>query len=112
MKNTPIRVQGTFLSDEEIKKVVDHTIKQQKAKYDARFESRTKGNATMTNDSDAFEEPTYDEIVEFILQSKKASTSSLQRRFKIGFNRAARAMDLLEEEVLLVQVLVLNLERF
>ena len=51
----------------------------------------------MVDEQDATEEPLYDQIVEFVVSSQKASTSSLQRKFKIGFNRAARAMDLLEE---------------
>ena len=98
-ENTPIRVQGTFVSDEEIKAVVDYTISQQKARYD---ESLTidsedlKGSTTMT-EKDATEEPLYNEIVEFVITQGKASASLLQRRFRLGYNRAARAIDLLEE---------------
>ncbi len=98
-ENIPIRVQGTFLDDNEIKRVVEHTIKEQKAQYNEHLlEDREEGKTTtMVEDMDATEEPLYNDMVEFIKQTKKASTSSLQRRFKIGFNRAARAMDLLEE---------------
>ena len=46
---------------------------------------------------DDYEEPLYNEIVEFIVTQSKASASLLQRRFHLGYNRAARAMDLLEE---------------
>ena len=99
-ENTPIRIQGTFISDDEIKNVVDYTIKQQKAKYDETFtmdEEDMKGATTMTEDKDDYEEPLYNEIVEFVVTSGKASASLLQRRFRLGYNRAARCIDLLEE---------------
>ncbi len=98
-ENTPIRVQGTFVSDEEIKAVVDYTISQQKARYDESLTIEAedlKGSTTMT-EKDATEEPLYNEIVEFVITQGKASASLLQRRFRLGYNRAARAIDLLEE---------------
>jgi S-DNA-T family DNA segregation ATPase FtsK/SpoIIIE len=97
--NTPTRIQGTFISDEEIKKVVDYTIKQQKAQYDETLlmDSEEMGATTMVEEKDATEEPLYNEIVEFVVSQQKASTSLLQRRFRLGYNRAARAIDLLEE---------------
>ncbi len=97
--NTPKRIQGTFISDDDIKKVVDHTIKQQKAKYDETLlmDSEEMNATTMVEEKDATEEPLYNEIVEFVVTQQKASTSLLQRRFRLGYNRAARAIDLLEE---------------
>lgn len=98
-ENTPIRVQGTFISDEEIKAVVDYTISQQKAQYDDTYtmsEEDARG-ATTGVEKDATEEPLYNEIVEFVVTQGKASASLLQRRFRLGYNRAARAIDLLEE---------------
>ena len=98
-ENVPIRVQGTFLSDEEIKAVVDHTIKQQIARYDETLtmdDEETKAT-TMVEGNDATEEPLYNEIVEFVITQGKASASLLQRRFHLGYNRAARIIDLLEE---------------
>ena len=106
-ENTPIRIQGTFISDEEIKKVVDYTINQQKAHYDETFimsdeemHATTMVNETSSSnphEKDATEEPLYNEIVEFVVTQGKASASLLQRRFRLGYNRAARAIDLLEE---------------
>ena len=99
-ENTPIRIQGTFVSDEEIKAVVDHTIKQQTARYDmAMMMADEEMNATTMCDdmTDGDEEPLYNEIVEFIVREGKASASLLQRRFRLGYNRAARVIDLLEE---------------
>ena len=97
-ENVPIRVQGTFISDEEIKEVVDYTISQQKARYDETLtlDVEDKGATTMV-EKDAMEEPLYNEIVEFVVTQGKASASLLQRRFRLGYNRAARAIDLLEE---------------
>ena len=97
-ENIPIRVQGNFVSDEEIKAVVDYTIKQQKAKYDENLSvSKTDEGATTMVKSDDYEEPLYNEIVEFVITQGKASASLLQRRFRLGYNRAARCIDLLEE---------------
>ncbi len=97
-ENIPVRVQGNFISDEEIKTVVDYTIAQQKAKYDSSLEisEADKGATTMLSDDD-YEEPLYNEIVEFVVTQGKASASALQRRFRLGYNRAARCIDLLEE---------------
>ena len=102
-ENTPIRIQGTFISDDEIKNVVDHTIKQQIARYDETLlmdEEEMKAT-TMVDTSghghDDYEEPLYNEIVEFVVTQGKASASLLQRRFRLGYNRAARVIDLLEE---------------
>lgn len=107
-ENTPLRIQGTFISDDEIKAVVDYTIQQQIAHYDQTFlMDEEEMNATTMVDSkgssnggsheDDYEEPLYNEIVDFVVTQGKASASLLQRRFRLGYNRAARCIDLLEE---------------
>lgn len=98
-ESSPIRVQGTFIDEDEIKRVVDHTIKQQIAKYDdsLTMDDEELHATTMVDGKDDYEEPLYHEIVDFVVQGGKASASLLQRRFRLGYNRAARAMDLLEE---------------
>lgn len=98
-ENTPIRIQGTFIDDDDIKKVVDYTIAQQKARYDENLtiSDNDKGATTMVDKNDDYEEPLYNEIVEFVVTQGKASASLLQRRFRLGYNRAARCIDLLEE---------------
>ncbi len=98
--NTPIRIQGTFISEEETKAIVDFVCKQQKANYDKSLEQTIEEEHAITgveSKSDAMEEPLYDEIVDFVVEQGKASTSLLQRRFRLGYNRAARCIDLLEE---------------
>lgn len=97
-ESIPTRVQGTFISDDEIKAVVDYTISQQKAMYDNSLtvSDEDKGATTMVENDD-YEEPLYNEIKEFVITQGKASASLLQRRFRLGYNRAARCIDLLEE---------------
>lgn len=100
-ENTPQRVQGTFISEEEINAVVNHTISQQKARYDETLtmDEEEMGATTMVDSgtNDDYDEPLYNDIVEFVVTQGKASASLLQRRFRLGYNRAARAIDILEE---------------
>lgn len=98
-ENAPVRIQGAYVTDEEVQRVVDYTVGQQKVQYDDRF-SLDSANATMMHtdgDDEEYEDPLYEEIVEFVVRSGKASASLLQRKFKLGYNRAARIIDLLEE---------------
>lgn len=98
-ENSPIRIQGTFISEEETKAIVDFVCSQQKARYDETLtmdEEETHAT-TMVESKDAYEEPLYNEIVEFVVTQGKASASLLQRRFRLGYNRAARCIELLED---------------
>ena len=98
-ENTPLRVQGTYISEDEISNVVNYAIAQQKAHYDNTLlmDDEEMNATSMVDSKDATEEPLYNEIVEFVVTQGKASASLLQRRFRLGYNRAARAIDLLEE---------------
>ena len=98
-ENVPQRIQGTFISEEETKAIVDFVCSQQKAKYDNTLTVADEdANATtMVESKDDYEEPLYNEIVEFVVTQGKASASLLQRRFRLGYNRAARCIDLLED---------------
>lgn len=101
-ESIPTRIQGAWITEEEVKRIVDYTISQQKAIYDEKMlnlnqVSETKEIDANTNIKEEYDDPLYDEIVEFVITSKKASASLLQRRFKLGYNRAARIVDLLEE---------------
>ncbi|WP_294740926.1 DNA translocase FtsK [uncultured Exiguobacterium sp.] len=94
--NKPVRVQGAFLSDEEVEKVVNHVISQQKAQYvEAMIPKDVPEGETEVDDS------LYDEVVQFILTQETASTSMIQRKYRIGYNRAARLIDALEENGLI-----------
>jgi S-DNA-T family DNA segregation ATPase FtsK/SpoIIIE len=102
-ENAPQRVQGAYVSDEELQRLVDYTVSQQKAQYDERFmnlsPAKDQGNAggEVKTVEEEYDDPLYNDIVEFVVTSGKASASLLQRRFKLGYNRAARIVDLLEE---------------
>ncbi|MDF2789132.1 MAG: hypothetical protein K0S80_2230, partial [Neobacillus sp.] len=87
----PVRLQGTFVSDEEIDLVVGHVREQREPDYLFEQEELLK-KAQVTEEEDEL----FYEACEFIIEQGLASTSSLQRRFKIGYNRAARLMDMLE----------------
>jgi len=95
--NVPLRLQGTMISDKEISDVVNHVKSQQKPNYDDQFlvADETKENTDLVEETE--EDPMYDEVVEFVIQQQKASASLIQRRFRFGYNRAARLVDLLEE---------------
>lgn len=98
-ENIPQRIQGTFISEEETKAIVDFVCSQQKAKYDNTLTVADEDTnaTTMVESNDDYEEPLYNEIVEFVVTQGKASASLLQRRFRLGYNRAARCIDLLED---------------
>nr|WP_314548078.1 DNA translocase FtsK [uncultured Gemella sp.] len=93
----PVRIQGAFLSDEEVEKVVDYVKNQSEAQYDPNMTpSEVSSQGGVSSDDEV--DPIYKEVLLFIAKTQKASASLLQRRFKIGYNRAARIIDMLEED--------------
>ena len=99
-ENSPTRIQGAFISEEEIQKVVDYVCEQQKAQYDNSW-TEMKNNSESHDDGyeseDDYEDPLYNEIVDYVIQAGKVSASLIQRKYRLGYNRAARIIDLLEE---------------
>lgn len=99
-ENVPIRIQGCFITDEEIKRIIDYVCKEQTAHYSEEMQNLDTpagGIHGSVGEKEEYDDPLYNEIVEFAIQSGKVSTSLLQRRFRLGYNRAARVVDLLEE---------------
>lgn len=96
---SPTRIQGAFISEEDVEKIANKTIEQQKAVYDENFMKLDEvgGKTSIDKDDVDNDDPLYNDIVEFVISTRKASASLLQRRFKLGYNRAARIIDLLEE---------------
>ena len=98
-ENTPERIQGCFISDDEIDRLIKFVTKQMPSK---RIENLEEANAMANSASDSgngvdgYDDPMYNEIVEFAVQTGKISASLIQRKFRFGFNRAARMIDLLE----------------
>ena len=101
--NSPTRIQGAYVSDEEIQAIVDYTISQQKAIYDESLTiDRGSSSSSSASDdnyesSDEYDDPLYNEIVDFAVRTGKISASLIQRKYRLGYNRAARIIDLLEE---------------
>ena len=99
----PIRVQGCFVTDDEIKRITDYCKKQGGPDYDdTYFEIKRNLEGESFSYSSESNNPRekdalYDEVVEYVTQAQKASTSLLQRRFGIGYNRSARIIDELEK---------------
>ena len=98
-QNTPVRIQGCFVSDSEVAKVIDYVCKEQVAQYDDTLtkEEVVDDHNPVSGDPEDYEDPLYDQIVEFAISTGKISASLVQRRFRLGYNRAARVIDLLEE---------------
>ena len=92
-ENKPIRVQGAFLTDEEVERIVDFVKNQQEVEYDEAM--MPSENTTSSGGSEPEDELFY-EVIELLKEQETISTSYLQRRFRIGFNRAARMIDDLE----------------
>ncbi len=88
----PTRIQGAFLSDEEVERVVDHCITQQKAQYQEEMIPEE-----TSQDMEEVDDELYDDAVQLIIEMQSASVSMLQRKFRIGYTRAARLIDAMEE---------------
>ena len=97
-ESAPIRIQGCFISDDEIRRLIEYVCSEQKASYDEKLTAPTQEEVKEVNgETEEYEDPLYDQIVEFAISTGKVSASLLQRRFRLGYNRAARVVDLLEE---------------
>lgn len=103
-QNTPTRIQGSFITDDEISSIIEFTKQQQEASYDDDFmkleveKEETEDNIDMTPSDAGDGENLYDEITDFVIKNQKASASLLQRKFRIGYNKAATMIDKLEED--------------
>ncbi len=105
-QNNPIRTQGSFVTDEEIERLIKFTSDQQEGNLfdeeflhlDSKNDENTQNNSSSGSNQSI--DPTadlYDQIVEFVITKQQASISLIQRKFRIGFNRAADMMDRLEK---------------
>ncbi len=93
--NSPVRVQGAFIPDEDVSNVVDFIKQQQTADYDE--DMMVTDEEIQQEDAGDSDDELFDDALKFVVDQQKASTSLLQRRFRIGYNRAARIMDDLEQ---------------
>lgn len=116
----PIRVQGAFVSDEEVAKVTEFLKSQGEAEYNHSIsKSLEKEAAEETGGSQSDRDELFAEAGSLVIETDKASIGFLQRKFRIGFNRAARIMDQLaaehvvgEEEGTKARKVLMNMEEF
>lgn len=92
-QSKPVRVQGAFLSDTEVEKIVDFSIEQQKAQYQEDMIPSEVDEVSIDQETDEL----YDEAVQLVTEMQTASVSMLQRRFRVGYSRAARIIDQMEQ---------------
>ncbi len=96
----PLRVQGTFISDQEVNKVIDFVKSQseEEPEYAEHVIDRIENaNAPAAAADNPPEDELLPDAIEYVVQAQQASISMLQRRFRIGYNRAARIVDMMEE---------------
>lgn len=93
--NTPIRVQGAFIPDKDVSRVVKFITDQQSADYDESM--MVSDEEIKEEDQEDSEDDLFNDALAFVVDQQKASTSLLQRHFRIGYNRAARLIDDLEK---------------
>lgn len=98
----PIRVHGAFVSDDEVHRVVDYLKSQGEPNYlDGLLEGGSgetgEGLNAITGFADTESDPLYDQAVAFVLESKRASISAVQRQLRVGYNRAARLVEEMEK---------------
>ena len=92
-QSKPVRVQGAFLSDSEVEKIVDFVIEQQKAQYQEDMIPSEIDDTKIDEETDEI----YDDAVKMVTEMQTASVSMLQRRFRVGYSRAARIIDQMEQ---------------
>ena len=102
-ENTPVRIQGCFITDEEVERITNFWKEQGSATYDDKFKldedkEEAKSNIEGMSSSGNNEDPLFNEVKDFAIRSGKISASLIQRKFSVGYNRAARLIDILEEE--------------
>ena len=98
-ENTPIRIQGAYVSEEELQAIVDFVTNEQGAEYDNSLteEPKTTSASDDYQSEEEYDDPLYTEIASFAVRTGKISASLIQRKYRLGYNRAARIIDLLEE---------------
>ncbi|WP_339195440.1 DNA translocase FtsK [Solibacillus sp. FSL R5-0449] len=89
--SAPTRIQGTFVTDDEIEEIIEYVREQGEPQYIFKQEELLKRSETIEEQDELFEE-----VCRFVFEQGSASTSLLQRRYHIGYNRAARLIDMLE----------------
>ncbi len=96
--NTPRRVHGAFVDDHEVERVVSHLKAVGSPEYDESVLAEPEGGEAGGGEAagDAESDPLFDQAVRIVTESRRASISNVQRRLRVGYNRAARLIDAME----------------
>lgn len=97
-ETNPKRIQGVFIQDEEVSRIASYVKTQASPHYDDAFIQLKDLQAQGQEVSSECADPLYDQVKNFVVQSRRASTSLIQRKFSVGYSRAARLVDALEEQ--------------
>ena len=96
-ENHPVRLQGSFISDEDVERIVAFVKNQAEADYDDNFDPGEVSQSDLdTSGGDDEGDPLFEEAKALVIETQKASASMIQRRLSVGFNRATRLMEELE----------------
>ena len=96
-ENHPVRLQGSFISDEDVERIVAFVKNQAEADYDDSFDPGEVSESDMeSGGGDDGGDPLFEEAKALVIETQKASASMIQRRLSVGFNRATRLMEELE----------------
>ena len=96
-ENHPVRLQGSFISDDDVERIVNFIKAQADADYDESFDpGEVSENEGEFSDGDSGGDPLFEEAKALVIETQKASASMIQRRLSVGFNRATRLMEELE----------------
>ncbi|EMC13531.1 DNA translocase FtsK [Streptococcus mutans] len=98
-ENHPVRLQGSFISDDDVERIVSFIKEQAEADYDESFDPGevSEDDNSNGNGGNSEGDPLFEDAKALVLETQKASASMLQRRLSVGFNRATRLMEELEE---------------
>ena len=96
-ENHPVRLQGSFISDDDVERIVNYIKAQADADYDESFDpGEVSENEGEFSDGETGGDPLFEEAKALVIETQKASASMIQRRLSVGFNRATRLMEELE----------------
>ena len=96
-ENHPVRLQGSFISDDDVERIVNFIKAQADADYDESFDpGEVSENEGEFSDGESGGDPLFEEAKALVIETQKASASMIQRRLSVGFNRATRLMEELE----------------